>query len=238
MENEVVNNKKNNTGIIVAVVVVLVIVAVVVFFLLSGKGGDETLITGNDNKLDDQTLNLSLSYLGIGADGKPNGFNDAVVARGISGDNYDVEEFVIQYATVNNLFEKDEYVNDNVKGCETNNDEGDFKRFCFLLSKDDFNMITKKYNIDYNYDKVDTENKVDGKYLYKKQVVIEGNFSEYKYTINSAVYEDEAKTKIVIDTTRDITDLLTEAKSVENIKFYLTKNENEVVFDKVEVIEK
>ena len=69
MENEVVNNKKNYTGIIVAVVVVLVIVAVVVFFLLSGKGGDETLITGNDNKLDDQTLNLSLSYLGIGADG-------------------------------------------------------------------------------------------------------------------------------------------------------------------------
>ena len=103
MENEVVNNKKNYTGIIVAVVVVLVIVAVVVFFLLSGKGGDETLITGNDNKLDDQTLNLSLSYLGIGADGKPNGFNDAVVARGISGDNYDVEEFVIQYATLNNL---------------------------------------------------------------------------------------------------------------------------------------
>ena len=35
-------------------------------------------------------------------------------------------------------------------------------------------------------------------------------------------YEDEAKTKIVIDTTRDMTDLLTEAKSTEGIKFYLT----------------
>ena len=237
MENEVVNNKKNNTGIIIAVVVVLVIVGVVAFFLLRGDGG-KTPMGGNDNKLDDNTLNNSLTYLGIGTDGKPEAYNNDIVARGISGDNYDVEGFVIQYAEVKNLFEKDEYVNDNVKGCETNNDEGDFKRFCFLLSKDDFNMITKKYNIDYNYDKVDTENKVDGKYLYKKQVVIEGNFSEYKYTINSAVYEDEAKTKIVIDTTRDITDLLTEAKSVENIKFYLTKNENEVVFDKVEVIEK
>ena len=236
MENEVVNNKKNYTGIIVAVVVVLVIVSVVAFFLLRGDG--KTPIGGNDNKLDDNTLNNTLTYLGIGTDGKPEAYNNDIVARGISGDNYDVEGFVIQYAEVKNLFEKDEYVNDNVKGCETNNDEGDFKRSCFLLSKDDFNMITEKYNLDYNYDKVSNDNKVDGKYLYKKQVVIEGNFSEYKYTINSAVYEDEAKSKIVIDTTRDINDLLTDTKSSENIKFYLTKTGDNVVFDKVEVITK
>ena len=235
MENEVVNNKKNYTGIIVAVVVVLVIVGVVAFFLL--RGG-KTPIGGNDNKLDDNTLNNSLTYLGIGTDGKPEAYNNDIVARGISGDNYDVEGFVIQYAEVKNLFEKDEYVNDNVKGCETNNDEGDFKRSCFLLSKDDFNMITEKYNLDYNYDKVSNDNKVDGKYLYKKQVVIEGNFNEYKYTINSAVYEDEAKSKIVIDTTRDINDLLTDTKSSENIKFYLTKTGDNVIFDKVEVITK
>lgn len=237
MENEVVNNKKNNTGIIIAVVVVLVIVSVVAFFLLRGDGG-KTPMGGNDNKLDDNTLNNSLTYLGIGTDGKPEAYNNDIVARGISGDNYDVEGFVIQYAEVKNLFEKDEYVNDNVKGCETNNDEGDFKRSCFLLSKDDFNMITEKYNLDYNYDKVSNDNKVDGKYLYKKQVVIEGNFSEYKYTINSAIYEDEAKSKIVIDTTRDINDLLTDTKSSENIKFYLTKTGDNVVFDKVEVITK
>ena len=237
MENEVVNNKKNNTGIIIAVVVVLVIVGVVAFFLLRGDGG-KTPMGGNDNKLDDNTLNNSLTYLGIGTDGKPEAYNNDIVARGISGDNYDIEGFVIQYAEVKNLFEKDEYVNDNVKGCETNNDEGDFKRSCFLLSKDDFNMITEKYNLDYNYDKVSNDNKVDGKYLYKKQVVIEGNFSEYKYTINSAVYEDEAKSKIVIDTTRDINDLLTDTKSSENIKFYLTKTGDNVVFDKVEVITK
>lgn len=236
MENEVVNNKKNNTGIIIAVVVVLVIVGVVAFFLLRDNG--KTPMGGNDNKLDDNTLNNSLTYLGIGTDGKPEAYNNDIVARGISGDNYDVEGFVIQYAEVKNLFEKDEYVNDNVKGCETNNDEGDFKRSCFLLSKDDFNMITEKYNLDYNYDKVSNDNKVDGKYLYKKQVVIEGNFSEYKYTINSAVYEDEAKSKIVIDTTRDINDLLTDTKSSENIKFYLTKTGDNVVFDKVEVITK
>ncbi len=236
MENEVVNNKKNNTGIIIAVVVVLVIVGVVAFFLLRDDG--KTPIGGTDNKLDDNTLNNSLTYLGIGADGKPEAYNNDIVARGISGDNYDVEGFVIQYAEVKNLFEKDEYVNDSVKGCETNNDEGDFKRSCFLLSKDDFNMITEKYNLDYNYDKVSNDNKVDGKYLYKKQVVIEGNFSEYKYTINSAVYEDEAKSKIVIDTTRDINDLLTDTKSSENIKFYLTKTGDNVVFDKVEVITK
>ena len=235
MENEVVNNKKNYTGIIVAVVVVLVIVGVVAFFLL--RGG-KTPIGGNDNKLDDNTLNNSLTYLGIGTDGKPEAYNNDIVARGISGDNYDIEGFVIQYAEVKNLFEKDEYVNDNVKGCETNNDEGDFKRSCFLLSKDDFNMITEKYNLDYNYDKVSNDNKVDGKYLYKKQVVIEGNFNEYKYTINSAVYEDEAKSKIVIDTTRDINDLLTDTKSSENIKFYLTKTGDNVIFDKVEVITK
>lgn len=235
MENENVNNKKNNTGIIIAVVVVLVIVAVVAFFLL--RGG-KTPMGGNDNKLDDNTLNNSLTYLGIGTDGKPEAYNNDIVARGISGDNYDVEGFVIQYAEVKNLFEKDEYVNDNVKGCETNNDEGDFKRSCFLLSKDDFNMITEKYNLDYNYDKVSNDNKVDGKYLYKKQVVIEGNFNEYKYTINSAVYEDEAKSKIVIDTTRDINDLLTDTKSSENIKFYLTKTGDNVIFDKVEVITK
>ena len=235
MENEVVNNKKNYTGIIVAVVVVLVIVGVVAFFLL--RGG-KTPIGGNDNKLDDNTLNNSLTYLGIGTDGKPEAYNNDIVARGISGDNYDVEGFVIQYAEVKNLFEKDEYVNDNVKGCETNNDEGDFKRSCFLLSKDDFNMITEKYNLDYNYDKVSNDNKVDGKYLYKKQVVIEGNFNEYKYTINSAVYEDEAKSKIVIDSTRDINDLLTDTKSSENIKFYLTKTGDNVIFDKVEVITK
>lgn len=237
MENEVVNNKKNNTGIIIAVVVVLVIVGVVAFFLLRGDGG-KTPMGGNDNKLDDNTLNNSLTYLGIGTDGKPEAYNNDIVARGISGDNYDVEGFVIQYAEVKNLFEKDEYVNDNVKGCETNNDEGDFKRSCFLLSKDDFNMITEKYNLDYNYDKVSNDNKVDGKYLYKKQVVIEGNFNEYKYTINSAVYEDEAKSKIVIDTTRDINDLLTDTKSSENIKFYLTKTGDNVIFDKVEVITK
>lgn len=237
MENEVVNNKKNNTGIIIAVVVVLVIVSVVAFFLLRGDGG-KTPMGGNDNKLDDNTLNNSLTYLGIGTDGKPEAYNNDIVARGISGDNYDIEGFVIQYAEVKNLFEKDEYVNDNVKGCETNNDEGDFKRSCFLLSKDDFNMITEKYNLDYNYDKVSNDNKVDGKYLYKKQVVIEGNFSEYKYTINSAIYEDEAKSKIVIDTTRDINDLLTDTKSSENIKFYLTKTGDNVVFDKVEVITK
>ena len=237
MENEVVNNKKNYTGIIVAVVVVLVIVGVVAFFLLRGDGG-KTPMGGNDNKLDDNTLNNSLTYLGIGTDGKPEAYNNDIVARGISGDNYDVEGFVIQYAEVKNLFEKDEYVNDNVKGCETNNDEGDFKRSCFLLSKDDFNMITEKYNLDYNYDKVSNDNKVDGKYLYKKQVVIEGNFNEYKYTINSAVYEDEAKSKIVIDTTRDINDLLTDTKSSENIKFYLTKTGDNVIFDKVEVITK
>ena len=237
MENEVVNNKKNNTGIIIAVVVVLVIVGVVAFFLLRGDGG-KTPMGGNDNKLDDNTLNNSLTYLGIGTDGKPEAYNNDIVARGISGDNYDIEGFVIQYAEVKNLFEKDEYVNDNVKGCETNNDEGDFKRSCFLLSKDDFNMITEKYNLDYNYDKVSNDNKVDGKYLYKKQVVIEGNFSEYKYTINSAVYEDEAKSKIVIDTTRDINDLLTDTKSSENIKFYLTKTGDNVIFDKVEVITK
>ena len=237
MENEVVNNKKNNTGIIIAVVVVLVIVSVVAFFLLRGDGG-KTPMGGNDNKLDDNTLNNSLTYLGIGTDGKPEAYNNDIVARGISGDNYDIEGFVIQYAEVKNLFEKDEYVNDNVKGCETNNDEGDFKRFCFLLSKDDFNMITEKYNLDYNYDKVSNDNKVDGKYLYKKQVVIEGNFNEYKYTINSAVYEDEAKSKIVIDTTRDINDLLTDTKSSENIKFYLTKTGDNVIFDKVEVITK
>lgn len=236
MENEVVNNKKNNTGIIIAVVVVLVIVGVVAFFLLRDNG--KTPMGGNDNKLDDNTLNNSLTYLGIGTDGKPEAYNNDIVARGISGDNYDVEGFVIQYAEVKNLFEKDEYVNDNVKGCETNNDEGDFKRSCFLLSKDDFNMITEKYNLDYNYDKVSNDNKVDGKYLYKKQVVIEGNFNEYKYTINSAVYEDEAKSKIVIDTTRDINDLLTDTKSSENIKFYLTKTGDNVVFDKVEVITK
>lgn len=236
MENEVVNNKKNNTGIIIAVVVVLVIVGVVAFFLLRDNG--KTPMGGNDNKLDDNTLNNSLTYLGIGTDGKPEAYNNDIVARGISGDNYDVEGFVIQYAEVKNLFEKDEYVNDNVKGCETNNDEGDFKRSCFLLSKDDFNMITEKYNLDYNYDKVSNDNKVDGKYLYKKQVVIEGNFSEYKYTINSAIYEDEAKSKIVIDTTRDINDLLTDTKSSENIKFYLTKTGDNVVFDKVEVITK
>ena len=235
MENEVVNNKKNNTGIIIAVVVVLVIVGVVAFFLL--RGG-KTPMGGNDNKLDDNTLNNSLTYLGIGTDGKPEAYNNDIVARGISGDNYDIEGFVIQYAEVKNLFEKDEYVNDNVKGCETNNDEGDFKRSCFLLSKDDFNMITEKYNLDYNYDKVSNDNKVDGKYLYKKQVVIEGNFNEYKYTINSAVYEDEAKSKIVIDTTRDINDLLTDTKSSENIKFYLTKTGDNVIFDKVEVITK
>ena len=99
-------------------------------------------------------------------------------------------------------------------------------------------MITEKYNLDYNYDKVSNDNKVDGKYLYKKQVVIEGNFNEYKYTINSAVYEDEAKSKIVIDTTRDINDLLTDTKSSENIKFYLTKTGDNVIFDKVEVITK
>lgn len=237
MENEIVNNKKNNTGIIIAVVVVLVIVGVVAFFLLRGDGG-KTSMGGNDNKLDDNTLNNSLTYLGIGTDGKPEAYNNDIVARGISGDNYDVEGFVIQYAEVKNLFEKDEYVNDNVKGCETNNDEGDFKRSCFLLSKDDFNMITEKYNLDYNYDKVSNDNKVDGKYLYKKQVVIEGNFSEYKYTINSAVYEDEAKSKIVIDTTRDINELLTDTKSSENIKFYLTKTGDNVIFDKVEVITK
>ena len=237
MENEVVNNKKNNTGIIIAVVVVLVIVGVVAFFLLRGDGG-KTPMGGNDNKLDDNTLNNSLTYLGIGTDGKPEAYNNDIVARGISGDNYDVEGFVIQYAEVKNLFEKDEYVNDNVKGCETNNDEGDFKRSCFLLSKDDFNMITEKYNLDYNYDKVSNDNKVDGKYLYKKQVVIEGNFNEYKYTINSAVYEDEAKSKIVIDSTRDINDLLTDTKSSENIKFYLTKTGDNVIFDKVEVITK
>lgn len=237
MENEVVNNKKNNTGIIIAVVVVLVIVGVVAFFLLRGDGG-KTPMGGNDNKLDDNTLNNSLTYLGIGTDGKPEAYNNDIVARGISGDNYDIEGFVIQYAEVKNLFEKDEYVNDNVKGCETNNDEGDFKRSCFLLSKDDFNMITEKYNLDYNYDKVSNDNKVDGKYLYKKQVVIEGNFNEYKYTINSAVYEDEAKSKIVIDTTRDINDLLTDTKSSENIKFYLTKTGDNVIFDKVEVITK
>lgn len=236
MENEVVNNKKNNTGIIIAVVVVLVIVGVVAFFLLRDNG--KTPMGGNDNKLDDNTLNNSLTYLGIGTDGKPEAYNNDIVARGISGDNYDVEGFVIQYAEVKNLFEKDEYVNDNVKGCETNNDEGDFKRSCFLLSKDDFNMITEKYNLDYNYDKVSNDNKVDGKYLYKKQVVIEGNFNEYKYTINSAVYEDEAKSKIVIDTTRDINDLLTDTKSSENIKFYLTKTGDNVIFDKVEVITK
>lgn len=236
MENEVVNNKKNNTGIIIAVVVVLVIVGVVAFFLLRDNG--KTPMGGNDNKLDDNTLNNSLTYLGIGTDGKPEAYNNDIVARGISGDNYDIEGFVIQYAEVKNLFEKDEYVNDNVKGCETNNDEGDFKRSCFLLSKDDFNMITEKYNLDYNYDKVSNDNKVDGKYLYKKQVVIEGNFNEYKYTINSAVYEDEAKSKIVIDTTRDINDLLTDTKSSENIKFYLTKTGDNVVFDKVEVITK
>lgn len=237
MENEVVNNKKNNTGIIIAVVVVLVIVGVVAFFLLRGDGG-KTPMGGNDNKLDDNTLNNSLTYLGIGTDGKPEAYNNDIVARGISGDNYDIEGFVIQYAEVKNLFEKDEYVNDNVKGCETNNDEGDFKRSCFLLSKDDFNMITEKYNLDYNYDKVSNDNKVDGKYLYKKQVVIEGNFNEYKYTINSAVYEDEAKSKIVIDSTRDINDLLTDTKSSENIKFYLTKTGDNVIFDKVEVITK
>ena len=237
MENEVVNNKKNNTGIIIAVVVVLVIVGVVAFFLLRGDGG-KTPMGGNDNKLDDNTLNNSLTYLGIGTDGKPEAYNNDIVARGISGDNYDIEGFVIQYAEVKNLFEKDEYVNDNVKGCETNNDEGDFKRSCFLLSKDNFNIITEKYNLDYNYDKVSNDNKVDGKYLYKKQVVIEGNFSEYKYTINSAVYEDEAKSKIVIDTTRDINDLLTDTKSSENIKFYLTKTGDNVIFDKVEVITK
>lgn len=236
MENEVVNNKKNNTGIIIAVVVVLVIVGVVAFFLLRDNG--KTPMGGNDNKLDDNTLNNSLTYLGIGTDGKPEAYNNDIVARGISGDNYDVEGFVIQYAEVKNLFEKDEYVNDNVKGCETNNDEGDFKRSCFLLSKDDFNMITEKYNLDYNYDKVSNDNKVDGKYLYKKQVVIEGNFNEYKYTINSAVYEDEAKSKIVIDTTRDINDLLTDTKSSENIKFYLKKTGDNVIFDKVEVITK
>ena len=236
MENEVVNNKKNNTGIIIAVVVVLVIVGVVAFFLLRDNG--KTPMGGNDNKLDDNTLNNSLTYLGIGTDGKPEAYNNDIVARGISGDNYDIEGFVIQYAEVKNLFEKDEYVNDNVKGCETNNDEGDFKRSCFLLSKDDFNMITEKYNLDYNYDKVSNDNKVDGKYLYKKQVVIEGNFNEYKYTINSAVYEDEAKSKIVIDTTRDINDLLTDTKSSENIKFYLTKTGDNVIFDKVEVITK
>lgn len=237
MENEVVNNKKNNTGIIIAVAVVLVIVVVVAFFMLRGNGG-ETPVNGNDNKLDDQTLNLSLSYLGIGEDGKPIAYNNNIVDRGISGDNYDVEGFVIQYATDNNLFEKDEYVNDNVSGCETNNDEGDFKRSCFLLSKDNFNMITERYNIDYNYDKVASDNKVDGKYLYKKQVVIEGNFSEYNYVINSAVYEDEAKTKIVIDTTRNMKDLLTDETSSENIKFYLTKTGDNVVFDKVEVVTK
>ena len=237
MENEVVNNKKNNTGIIIAVVVVLVIVGVVAFFLLRGDGG-KTPMGGNDNKLDDNTLNNSLTYLGIGTDGKPEAYNNDIVARGISGDNYDIEGFVIQYAEVKNLFEKDEYVNDNVKGCETNNDEGDFQRSCFLLSKDDFNMITEKYNLDYNYDKVSNDNKVDGKYLYKKQVVIEGNFNEYKYTINSAVYEDEAKSKIVIDSTRDINDLLTDTKSSENIKFYLTKTGDNVIFDKVEVITK
>ena len=236
MENEVVNNKKNNKGIIIEVVVVLVIVGVVAFFLLRDNG--KTPMGGNDNKLDDNTLNNSLTYLGIGTDGKPEAYNNDIVARGISGDNYDIEGFVIQYAEVKNLFEKDEYVNDNVKGCETNNDEGDFKRSCFLLSKDDFNMITEKYNLDYNYDKVSNDNKVDGKYLYKKQVVIEGNFNEYKYTINSAVYEDEAKSKIVIDSTRDINDLLTDTKSSENIKFYLTKTGDNVIFDKVEVITK
>lgn len=237
MENEVVNNKKNNTGIIIAVVVVLIIVAVVAFFLMRGDGENKP-VGGNDNKVDDQTLELSLLYLGIGKDGKPREYNNDIVAIAFSGDNYDFEEFVVQYAIAENLFEKEEYVNDNVKGCETNNDEGDFKRSCFLLSKDNFNMITEKYNFDYNYDKVADENKVDGKYIYKKQVVIEGEFSEYNYTVNSAVYEDEAKTKIVIDTTRDMTDLLTETKSSENIKFYLVKNGNNVIIDKVEVKEK
>ena len=65
-DNEVGKTKKNNTGIIIAVVVVVIVLVVGAFFLLKDNG--ETVV---DNKLDETTKNLVLSYVGIDQDGKP-----------------------------------------------------------------------------------------------------------------------------------------------------------------------
>ena len=231
MDNEVGKTKKNNTGIIIAVVVVVIVLVVGAFFLLKDNG--ETVV---DNKLDETTKNLVLSYVGIDQDGKPNGFNDDVVARGISGDNYNIKEFINEYATVNNMFETEEYFNDEVEGCENDNDNDGITRKCFLLSKEKFNKITSDYNFDYDFDDLEDEYKIDGKYVYKYRIAVSLTFSEYKYVINSAIYEDEAKTKIVLDTTREETDLETNVKTTNVIKFYLIKNGDKILFDKVEVI--
>lgn len=226
--NETKNNSK--VGIIIAVIVVAVVAMVVgIFFVFNGK----TVI---DNNVDESTKNNVLTYLGIDSDGKPNAFNDDIVARGFSAENYNVLEFVNEYASVNNLFDTEEYFNDNINGCENNNDVDGVTRKCFLMSKDNFNMITQNYSLDYDFDKLDDNNKAEGKYLYKYQLAVSFEVSSFIYTVNSAVYEDDAKSKIVLDTTRVETDLETNDKRTDSIKFYLVKNGDQFLFDKVEVV--
>lgn len=232
MNNEVVDNKKSNVGIIIAVVAVALVIGIVLFFIFGKNNKD----VAGDNKLDAATLNTVLNYLGIDSEGKPNNFTDDIIVRLYSGENYDAEEFVNEYALVNNLFDSEEYVNDKISGCEAVNDNDGLTRKCYLLSKDKFNMITELYNIDYTFDDVNDQNKIGDKYLYKYQVAVTAVFTEYKYVVNSAIYEDEAKTKIVLDTTRIETDLETNSTNTEGFKFYLTKNGDSILFNNIEAI--
>lgn len=229
MNNE--NSNKNRFNNILIVVAVLCVIGVLVLYFIINKDDKSSI----DLSLDESSLNKALVYLGIGSDGVPNDFNDDIVRKTITGDKYNPYDLINEYARVNNLFNAEEYLNDNVAGCEYDNDQVIIQE-CYLLSREKFDMIVNLYNLNVTFDNVDVKNKVEDSYLYRHRIAVAGNHSLFKYNINSALFTDENKNSIVIDATREVTSIFDNSTEYENYKFYLSVNENGYLLENVELI--
>lgn len=231
MESEIVNNNKKNTSLILVIVASICVVVLLCVVLFTGNNEEGPV----DKKLDVATLNIVLNYLGISEDGSVNDFNDDIVKKTILGDKYDPIDLIIEYANVNKLFDSQEYINDDVEGCESNNDDFLTKQ-CFLLPKKHFDMISDSYNLGIHFSDLSDDKKLNDNFLYKSQIAVDMSFSSYNYTVNSANYLNDEKTEILLDATRVTTTLYSDEKRYDNYKFYLTKNGDKVLLTNVELI--
>lgn len=235
---------KDNTKIlkiIIAFVIGCIVVGVFTYLITKNRINNKNsnpnnssiypIVTKNGN-VDDYIVNSLLSYVGIKASnniGTADVINkDLVELYTSNNDDIYILRFINDYALANNLFEAEEYRDENDSECYPLPADGiaggDWADHCYLLSENNFNKIKELYKLKYSFDEISTNNKVNGYYLYKEHSIMGGIWNDYDYTIKSANYTNNDKTEIVIETTRVTNTNLEKNIANDKILYFFTKD--------------